>query len=116
MDTQIKIWAPPDANAVANLDELGGVDLSADNWTLIGLDWISFNVTGASNSPIGGQSQEVQTVTIEMWRRSDLELDHRLEILNGPYAGRFLYVDSIPFTDSRAKTVNVLCSVAGRTR
>ncbi len=109
MDTRVAIYSPPDPNAVANLDAVGAVDLDSDNWTLEGYDWIGFDIQGSTTSRNGGQAGDLQTIEITMWTRSDLSLSHRLKVLNGPWIDRYLYVQSIGFTDARSRTFAVIC-------
>lgn len=113
MDTRVAIYSPPDPNAVANIDAVGAVDQSAGNWTLEGYDWVGFTIQSSAPGQVGHQSGVVQSVELTM-RRRVLDLDYRMKVLNGPWLGRYLYIESIGFEDARARLVSVICRLASQ--
>lgn len=115
-DTQVQIWAPPATDDAAEQDSYGAIDRSAANWTKVGQPyWVYMSTQSASDTPIAGQASSGQVQEVRMEYVANFSLDWRLEILNGPNAGRYLYPSSPSYEGASIITMTLLCRLARKT-
>lgn len=116
MDTQVQIWAPPAADNAAVQDDFGAIDRSVANWTRRGQPlWAAITAKSSTDTPINGQAADSQIYAVETEYVAGFDESWRLEILNGPNKGRYLYPASLPFSESRVRLMTLTCRLARKT-
>lgn len=104
-DVQLAVQLPP---APAEVDARGTMPRGDADWTLRGNTWATLSRPTSTPIETGHQAGDSQTFTVAMTRNDSFSLDWRLKVLSGPYAGRFLYPQSIDFPDLRTMEVSAV--------